>query len=55
MSHHIVEVRDLFLAYPDGTEALRGISFRNAGTRGPERGVTHQRRGVNRHNPPFPP
>jgi cobalt/nickel transport system ATP-binding protein len=28
MSHHIVEVRDLFFAYPDGTEALKGISFR---------------------------
>ena len=28
MSHHIVEVRDLFFAYPDGTEALRGVSFR---------------------------
>ncbi|OGV62200.1 MAG: cobalt ABC transporter ATP-binding protein [Lentisphaerae bacterium RIFOXYC12_FULL_60_16] len=28
MSHHIVEVRDLRFAYPDGTEALKGISFR---------------------------
>ena len=28
MSHHVVEVRDLSFAYPDGTEALRGISFR---------------------------
>ena len=28
MSHHIVEVRDLMYAYPDGTEALRGVSFR---------------------------
>ena len=28
MSHHIVEVRDLFFTYPDGTEALKGISFR---------------------------
>jgi len=28
MSHHIVEVRDLGYAYPDGTEALRGLSFR---------------------------
>lgn len=28
MSHHIVEVRDLFFAYPDGTEALNGVSFR---------------------------
>jgi cobalt/nickel transport system ATP-binding protein len=28
MSHHIVEVHDLRHAYPDGTEALRGVSFR---------------------------
>ncbi len=28
MSHHVVEVRDLYFAYPDGTEALRGVSFR---------------------------
>lgn len=28
MSHHVVEVRDLSFAYPDGTEALRGVSFR---------------------------
>ena len=28
MSHHIVEVRDLFYAYPDGTAALKGMSFR---------------------------
>jgi len=28
MSHHIVEVRDLAFAYPDGTEALKGVSFR---------------------------
>lgn len=28
MSHHIVEVRDLAYRYPDGTSALRGISFR---------------------------
>jgi cobalt/nickel transport system ATP-binding protein len=28
MSHHVVEVRDLCFAYPDGTEALRGVSFR---------------------------
>lgn len=28
MSHHIVEVRDLFFTYPDGTEALRGVSCR---------------------------
>ncbi len=28
MSHHIVETIDLQYAYPDGTAALRGISFR---------------------------
>jgi cobalt/nickel transport system ATP-binding protein len=28
MSHHIVEVKDLQHVYPDGTEALRGVSFR---------------------------
>jgi len=28
MSHHIVEARDLHFTYPDGTEVLRGISFR---------------------------
>ena len=28
MSHHIVEVRDLHFAYPDGTDALKGVSFR---------------------------
>jgi cobalt/nickel transport system ATP-binding protein len=28
MSHHIVEVRNLCYAYPDGTEALKGVSFR---------------------------
>ena len=28
MSHHIVEVRNLFFAYPDGTQALKGVSFR---------------------------
>jgi cobalt/nickel transport system ATP-binding protein len=27
MSHHIVEVRDLEYAYPDGTAAVRGMSF----------------------------
>ncbi len=27
MSHHIVEVKDLRHSYPDGTEALRGVSF----------------------------
>jgi len=28
MSHHIVEVRGLEYVYPDGTPALRGVSFR---------------------------
>ncbi|MGV8080873.1 MAG: energy-coupling factor ABC transporter ATP-binding protein [Syntrophales bacterium] len=28
MSHHLVEVKDLEYAYPDGTQALRGVSFR---------------------------
>ena len=28
MSHHIVEVADLRYAYPDGTPALEGVSFR---------------------------
>ncbi|MBU4199505.1 MAG: energy-coupling factor ABC transporter ATP-binding protein [Verrucomicrobia bacterium] len=28
MSHHIVEVRDLCFSYPDGVEALKGVSFR---------------------------
>jgi cobalt/nickel transport system ATP-binding protein len=28
MSHHLVEVKDLAFAYPDGTEALKGVSFR---------------------------
>lgn len=28
MSHHIVEARDLFYTYPDGTPAVQGISFR---------------------------
>ncbi len=28
MSHHVVDVRDLSYAYPDGTEAVRGVSFR---------------------------
>lgn len=27
MSHHLVEVRNLRHVYPDGTEALRGVSF----------------------------
>jgi cobalt/nickel transport system ATP-binding protein len=28
MSHHVVEIKDLKYAYPDGTEALRGLSLR---------------------------
>ena len=28
MSHHIVEVKELAYVYPDGTEALKSISFR---------------------------
>jgi cobalt/nickel transport system ATP-binding protein len=28
MSHHIVEAHDLSYTYPDGTEAIHGISFR---------------------------
>jgi cobalt/nickel transport system ATP-binding protein len=28
MSHHIVEFKDVFFQYPDGTEALRGVTFR---------------------------
>ena len=28
MSHHVIEVKDLWFSYPDGTEALRGVSFR---------------------------
>lgn len=28
MSHHIVEIKDLLFAYPDGTSALSGVSFR---------------------------
>lgn len=28
MSHHIVEVRNLHFAYPDGTDALNGVCFR---------------------------
>ena len=28
MSHHVVEVRDLCFDYPDGTGALKGVSFR---------------------------
>ena len=28
MSHHIVELKDVSFRYPDGTEALKGISFK---------------------------
>jgi len=28
MSHHIIDFRDVRFRYPDGTEALKGISFR---------------------------
>ncbi len=28
MSHHIIDFRDVHFAYPDGTKALAGISFR---------------------------
>ena len=28
MSHHIIEFKDVFFRYPDGTEALRGVHFR---------------------------
>lgn len=28
MSHHLVEAQDVHYAYPDGTPALRGVSFR---------------------------
>jgi cobalt/nickel transport system ATP-binding protein len=28
MSHHIVEAQNLYFTYPDGTDVLRGISFR---------------------------
>jgi cobalt/nickel transport system ATP-binding protein len=28
MSHHLIEVKDLQYTYPDGTPALRGVSFR---------------------------
>lgn len=28
MSHHIIDFKDVHFAYPDGTEALNGISFR---------------------------
>jgi len=28
MSHHLIAFKDVFFRYPDGTEALRGITFR---------------------------
>ena len=28
MSHHFVEFEDVLFRYPDGTEALKGVSFR---------------------------
>ncbi len=28
MSHHIIEFREVFFRYPDGTAALKGVSFR---------------------------
>src|SRR4030042_84218 len=28
MTHHIIDFKDVFFRYPDGTEALKGISFR---------------------------
>lgn len=28
MSHHFLEIKDLCYTYPDGTEALKGLSFR---------------------------
>jgi cobalt/nickel transport system ATP-binding protein len=28
MSHHIIEFKDVRFRYPDGTEALKGVSFR---------------------------
>lgn len=28
MSHHIVELKDVYFRYPDGTEALKGLTFR---------------------------
>jgi cobalt/nickel transport system ATP-binding protein len=28
LSHHFLEIKDLGYAYPDGTEALRGVTFR---------------------------
>jgi cobalt/nickel transport system ATP-binding protein len=28
MSHHVIDFKDVFFQYPDGTEALKGVSFR---------------------------
>jgi cobalt/nickel transport system ATP-binding protein len=28
MSHHIIEFKEVFFRYPDGTEALKGVNFR---------------------------
>lgn len=28
MSHHTIEFRDVYFTYPDGTEALKGVSFK---------------------------
>ncbi len=28
MSHHLIEVEDLHFSYPDGTQVLKGVSFR---------------------------
>jgi cobalt/nickel transport system ATP-binding protein len=28
MSHHVIEFREVFFRYPDGTAALKGVSFR---------------------------
>ena len=28
MSHHIIEIDDLYYSYPDGNQVLKGISFR---------------------------
>ena len=28
MSHHIIDFKDVVFRYPDGTEALNGVSFR---------------------------
>jgi len=40
MSHHIIEFKDVFFRYPDGTEALRGIHFRI--THGESVGLGHR-------------